>query len=120
MHPGFGIELGRSSDGQYVASFWNCLNEAELPLNGVAVYKAGDGPKGLPAVCKLQSSKPGQLTLKRWEYGTAPTGYKLSGSCAPLEHGQAYDLQATGSGVGVRRFQLRGDGSVEALDPACP
>jgi hypothetical protein len=119
MHPGFGIDLRRSSDGKYIASFWNCLNDAELPLNAVAVYKAGDGPKGLPAICELKSSKPGQLELKRWEYGTAPPGYKLI-SCQPLELGQAYDVEAGGSGVGVRRFQLHRDGSVEAVQPACP
>jgi hypothetical protein len=118
VHPGFGIELTRGGDGQYVASFWNCLNDAELPLNEVAIYRAGDGPKGLPAICKLRSTKYGQLELKRWEYGSAPPGYKLI-SCTPLEVGQEYDLHASGSGIGVRRFQLRQDGSVEDLEPAC-
>lgn len=100
-------------------SFWNCQNEAELPVNRVAVYKATEGPNGPPLVCSLESRRPGQLVLKEWEYGTAPPGYALSASCLPLEHGHAYDVRATGSGVGVRQFHVHPNGRVEALGTAC-
>lgn len=118
MHPGFGIEIGESG-GRYLFSFSNCLNDAPLPLDEVSIYEDGDGAKDLPAVCRLTSTSFGQQTLKVWEYGTAPPGYKLATGCRGLERGRAYDAHAMGSGVGIRRFQLRKDGSVETLEPAC-
>ena len=118
MHPGFGIEI-REKGGRHMFSFSNCLNDAPLPLDEVAIYEAGDGPKGLPAVCRLKSMNFGQRTLETWEYNTAPAGYYLAATCGALKREQTYDVQATGSGVGIRRFQLRKDGSVETLEPAC-
>jgi hypothetical protein len=117
MRPEIGIKLERVGD-DYVISFTNCLNDEKLPVDEVGVYNAGDGPKGMPALCELASSKYGQLVLGAWTYGTTPRGYRLV-KCAPMAQGRTYDVHASGSGDGVRSFQIESDGNVKALEPAC-
>ena len=118
MHPKIGIEVQQDGWGGYVLTFTNCLNDAELPIDEVEVYNAGEGQKGGVPICQLVSGEPGRHPLKVWKYGKAPTGYELK-KCAPLTPGKTYDAHASGSGIGVRRFALAKDGKVSAQGSKC-
>ena len=117
MRPELGIKL-ESAGSDYVVSFTNCLNDQPLPIDEVGIYKNGDGPRGLPALCELVSTQYGQHVLNSWTYGTTPPGYRL-GKCAAMSTGETYEIHASGSGDGVRRFQLQNGGEVKALEPVC-
>jgi hypothetical protein len=118
-HPQIGIEI-RNTNGFTVFSFGDCLGTVALPINKVAVYAGNDGPEGRPPICKLvvAGERYGQVVLDSWQYGSEPPGYKLL-NCRPLEQNKRYDVHASGSGLGVRRFLVRQDGTAQPVMARC-
>lgn len=62
----------------------------------------------------------GHLPLvSEWQYGTAPNGYELDGSCPPLGPGGAFRVRVGGRIGGSAVFRIRQDGQVDVVERSC-
>jgi hypothetical protein len=71
------------------------------------------------SLCGLDTTEPGRLRpLPRWTYGEPVAGFRVIGSCLPLESG-TYRIVVEGTGGGQRVFAVAG-GRVTEESPRCP
>jgi hypothetical protein len=103
---------GHSRDGRVFFSIFSCaVPWHDLPLDELSVRRADRTSPGSDHECRLVPTGYAKV-LARWEYGTAPDGYRLTGDCRPLARGERYEVEVTAVGLGRRSFQLTDDGDL--------
>lgn len=113
----------KNSDGVYVVSLRNCLNDHELTMAEIEVFR-GDEREGRVVwgdpICNVvhRPSRNDPEAVSEWEYGEAPPGYAKEGACPPMVPGATYLVSVLPPTVGRLEIERRGRAKVKGY--RCP
>jgi hypothetical protein len=113
------MDIDGAGQGQEIVFRFSICGHAgaRFQTRAIRVYRAGEGPRGLPPVCevlldkKAQEIEDAEMNVPTWKYGSVPPGWTKR-RCEALVAGD-YEIHVTAAGSGVRWFSVGEHGNLE-------